>query len=113
MFGIIEVASIAAIVGSFAIVIYSMRVELKPKYNDDCRRNQFFLQNPTKTFSNFISWQRIILRNSQLAEVELRRNFGEAAGICSQPSMLTSAQNSFFAASFLFSFCLGSNQEVL
>jgi hypothetical protein len=31
MFGIIDIASIAAIVGSFAYVIYSIRVELKTK----------------------------------------------------------------------------------
>jgi hypothetical protein len=31
MFGIIDIASIAAIVGSFAFVIYSIRVELKTK----------------------------------------------------------------------------------
>ena len=31
MFGLIDIASIAAIVGSFAFVIYSIRVELKTK----------------------------------------------------------------------------------
>ena len=31
MFGIIDIASIAAIVGSFAFVIYSIKVELKTK----------------------------------------------------------------------------------
>ncbi len=31
MFGIIEIASIAAIVGSFAFVIYNIRLELKIK----------------------------------------------------------------------------------
>ena len=31
MFGIIDIASIAAIVGSFAFVMYSIRVELKTK----------------------------------------------------------------------------------
>ncbi len=31
MFGIIDLASIAAIVGSFAFVMYSIRVELKTK----------------------------------------------------------------------------------
>jgi len=31
MFGIIDIASIATIVGSFAFVIYSIRVELKTK----------------------------------------------------------------------------------
>jgi hypothetical protein len=31
MFGIIDVASIAAIVGSFAFVMYSIRAELKTK----------------------------------------------------------------------------------
>ena len=31
MFGIIDIASIATIVGSFAYVIYSIRLELKTK----------------------------------------------------------------------------------
>jgi hypothetical protein len=31
MFGIIDIASIAAIIGSFAFVIYSIKVELKTK----------------------------------------------------------------------------------
>ncbi len=31
MFGMIDIASIVAIVGSFAFVIYSIRVELKTK----------------------------------------------------------------------------------
>lgn len=31
MFGIIDFASIAAIVGSFAFVVYSIRLELKTK----------------------------------------------------------------------------------
>ena len=31
MFGIIDLASIAAIIGSFAFIMYSIRVELKTK----------------------------------------------------------------------------------
>ena len=31
MFGIIDIASIAAIIGSFSFIVYSIRVELKTK----------------------------------------------------------------------------------
>ena len=33
MFGIIDLASIAAIIGSFAFIVYSIKLELKTKCN--------------------------------------------------------------------------------